>query len=174
MKTKKIHILLFGFLAFMFSNSYAQEDIQIGKSRNEIDRYNGAFYDYSDRDAINIRVMVWGYLKFPGQYIIPSTSSVNDLIGFAGGPQQDADLENLKLFRINPDSSQTIIQFDYNDLLWSNVVLDNPVKIPKLKAGDILLVPGEPRFFLKDYLGLTLSILSTLASIATLLVYIYK
>ena len=72
--------------------TYAQEDIQIGKSRNEIQQYNGARYDYSDPDAINIKVMVWGYLKFPGQYIIPSTSSVNDLIGLAGGPQQDAEL----------------------------------------------------------------------------------
>ena len=173
MKTKQILLILL--LTTFFSHlTYSQEDIQIGKSRNEFQRYNGALYDYSDRDAINIKVMVWGYLQFPGQYIIPATSGVNDLIGLAGGPQQDADLANLKLFRINPDSTQTTIQFDYNDLLWSNDPLEKPVKIPKLKAGDILLVPGKSRFFLKDYLGLGLSILSTLASVATLLVYIYR
>ena len=75
---------------------------------------------------INIKVTVWGYVEFPGQYIIPSTSSVNDLFGLAGGPTQDAELDNLKLFRINPDSTQTIIQFDYNDLLWSDKVLEKP------------------------------------------------
>ncbi len=78
------------------------------------------------------------------------------------------------MFRINPDSSQTVIQFDYNDLLWSDGGLEKRIKIPKLKAGDILLVPGEPRFFLKDYLSLGLSVISTIASIVTLFVYLYK
>ena len=47
------------------------------------------------------------------------------------GHSRMQNLDNLKLFRINPDSTQTIIQFDYNDLLWSDKELEKPVKIPK-------------------------------------------
>jgi len=94
-----------------------------------------------------------------------------------GAPPEPAAcgfVDDLKLFRINPDSSQTIINFNYSDLLWNNSGLSIPLKIPGLHAGDILLVPGSPKWFLKDYLGLILSIVSTIASIATLLVYINK
>ena len=119
-------------------------------------------------------MQVWGYVRFPGQYIIPATSGVNDLLSLAGGPTQDANIDELKLFRINPDSSQTIIKFNYSDLLWNDNTLSRPLKIPKLHAGDILLVPGSPKWYAKDYVGVVLSIVSTLASIATLLVYIYK
>lgn len=170
---KYFYSIFFTILLIGSSFSFAQEDIQIGKSLKNFDRQRGGFYDYSDPDAINIKVLVWGYVQFPGQYIIPSTSSVNDLFALAGGPTEDAKLEDLRLFRINPDSSQTMIKFDYNDLLW-NEKLSGRVKIPELKAGDILLVPGEPRFFFKDYFSIALSIVSTLSSIAVLLITIFK
>jgi hypothetical protein len=174
MKTKNLLLAGSLLLTILSANLFAQEDIQIGKNLKGNIRENGALYDYSDPDGINIKVMVWGYVKFPGQYIIPSASGVNVLFSLAGGPTQDANMDELKLFTINPDSSQTIIKFNYSDLLWSNNELSKPLKIPALHAGDILLVPGSPKWYLKDYLGLVLSIVATVASIATLLVYIYK
>jgi hypothetical protein len=167
-------IITFLFILFTCNLiSYAQEDVQIGKSMTTFDQYRGGLYDYSDPDAINIKVLVWGYVQFPGQYIIPSNSTVNDLLALTGGPSQDANIEDLRLFRVNPDSSQSMIKFDYNDLLW-NEDLEKPVVIPDLKAGDILLVPGSPRFFFKDYFSLTLSLVSTLSSIAVLLITIFR
>ena len=165
-------IITFLLILFTYSFiSFAQEDLQIGKSLKQFSQYRGGQYDYSDPDEINIKVLVWGYVQFPGQYIIPSESSVNDLLALAGGPTQDASIEDLRLFRINPDSSQSMIKFDYNDLLW-NDKLEKPVVVPALKAGDILLVPGSPRFFFKDYFTITLTVISTLASIAVLLITI--
>lgn len=170
---KHFYTVFFAILFINCSFTFAQEDIQIGKSLKDFERQRGGFYDYSDPDAINIKVFVWGYVQFPGKYIIPASSSVNDLFALAGGPTEDAKLEDLRLFRINPDSTQTMIKFDYNDLLW-NEKLTKPIKIPDLKAGDILLVPGEPRFFFKDYFSIALSIVSTLSSIAVLLITILE
>lgn len=160
------------FILFSFA-AFGQEDIQIGKSMKEMQYNRGALFDYSNPDAINIKVQVWGYVQFPGQYIVPSASTVNDLLALAGGPTQDANIEDLRIFRIGPDSSQKMIKFDYNDLLW-NEDLTKKIQIPSIQAGDILLIPGEPRFFFKDYLGVTLSIVSTLASIAVLMITIFK
>src|ERR1035437_700635 len=173
METKNILLTVILLLTVLSANLFAQEDIQIGKSLKG-NSSGAAFYDYSDPGDINIKVIVWGYVRFPGQFIIPSSNNVNNLLALAGGPLQDANMDGLKLFRINPDSSQTIIKFNYSDLLWNNSGLSEPLKIPKLQAGDILLVPGSPKWFLKDYIGLVLSIVATLASIATLLVYVYK
>jgi hypothetical protein len=174
METKNLLLTIILFLTVLSVNIFAQEDIQIGKNLRGNIRENGALYDYSDPNGINIKVMVWGYAHFPGQYIIPAASGVNELLSIAGGPTVDANIDDLKLFRINPDSSQTIINFNYSDLLWNNTSLSKPLKIPGLRAGDILLVPGSPKWFLRDYLSLVLAIVSTIASIATLLVYIYK
>lgn len=173
MKIKYLLYFLFLLSLYPFVNSFAQNDVQIGKTLRNNQYYRGAKYDYSDPDAINIKVLVWGYVQFPGEYIIPSTSSVNDLLALAGGPTPDAKLQELRLFRVNPDSSQSMIKFNYNDLLWNND-LTKKIKIPELKAGDILLVPGSPRFFLRDYLSLTLSIVTALSSVAVLLITILR
>jgi len=166
--------IMFFIILFAFSSiSFAQDDIQIGKSLSTYDRFRGGEYDYSDPDAINIKVLVWGFVRFPGYYIIPSTRGVNDLLALAGGPTEDANIDDLRLFRVNADSSQSMIKFDYNDLLW-NDNLEKPVKIPHLQAGDILLVPGQTRFYFWDYMSFTLSIVSTLAVVAVLLITILE
>ena len=170
---KKVLITVILSLMTLSLNLYAQQDIQLGKIAKESSA-SGALYDYSDPNAVNIKVMVWGYVKFPGQYIIPATSNVINLLSLAGGPTQDAELDGLKLFRVNKDASQSIIDFNYEDLLGDNSDLSNPVKIPKLLPGDVLLVPGSPKWYFKDYFGLLLSVVSTLASIAAVLVYVYK
>jgi hypothetical protein len=166
--------LLFIVFLFMNNNIFSQEDVQIGKSlKSQMQTYRGAYFDYSDPDAINIKVLVWGNVEFPGQYFIPASNSVNDLIALAGGPTTNAELEDLRIFRVGPDSIQHMIKFNYNDLLW-NDHLTQQIKIPTLRAGDILLVPGKPRFFFRDYFSIILSVVSALTSIAILMVTIYK
>lgn len=167
-------LLIILIIIFLCAENFSQENIQIGKSRVNIRDNNSALYDYSDPDGINMKIMVWGNVKYPGQYIVSSNNNINELISLAGGPNTDTDLDELKLFRINPDSSQTIIQFNYSDLMDNKGYLNNHITIPKLQPGDVLLVPGSPKWYLKDYLGLMLSVLSTIASISTILVYLYS
>ena len=169
------YLSLFFLAVVLFSsNVFGQEDVQIGRSlKSQYNTYRGAYFDYSEPDAINIKVLVWGNVQFPGQYFIPASNSINDLIALAGGPTQDAELDDLRIFRIGPDSVQHMIKFNYNDLLWGES-LTKQVYIPSLQAGDILLVPGKPRFFFMDYFTIVLSIVTALTSIAILLVTIYK
>ena len=169
------YLSLFILTVILFSsNLFGQEDVQIGKSlKSQLQNYRGAYFDYSDPDAINIKVLVWGNVEFPGEYFIPASNSINDLIALAGGPTTNAELDDLRIFRIGPDSVQHMIKFDYNDLLW-NDKLTKQIKIPTLQAGDILLVPGKPRFFFRDYFSVILSVVSALTSIAILMVTIYK
>jgi len=168
----KYYLFFLTILLYPLSLS-AQEDIQIGSLKNFRQQAQGGYFDYSNPDAINIKIMVWGFVRYPGQYIIPSYSSVNDLLALAGGPTENANLDDLRLFRINKDSSQTMIKFDYNDLLWGED-LTKQLKIPNIQAGDIIIVPGEPRFYFKDYFSIALSAVSTLVSVATLLLVIFK
>lgn len=166
----KIRLLIFTLFLISGSVLFAQqEDYQIGISPNKIQQNAGAYYDYSDPSGINVKVAVWGYVKYPGKYVIPSRSDVKDLISYAGGINDDAHLDELRIYRIKPDSSQQLIKFNYKDLWWGEN-LSKDINLSKLQAGDILIVPGRPRLYWENYLTLILTSLGFFVSIATLIV----
>ena len=86
---------------------------------------------------------------------------------------EDANLDKIRIFRVDEDSVQKFIQLDYNDFLWNEELTSNK-KGPKILSGDILLVPGEERLYFRDYFSLTLSVVSVLISLSILILNIVK
>ncbi len=160
------------FLLLLFSNNFAQDDVQIGALKYQ-PREQSGYFDYSDPRGINIKVQVWGYVRFPGYYIIPARSNLNDLISLAGGPTENALLEDVRVFRTSSDSSTVMFKYNYNDLLW-NENLESVIKFPRLFAGDMLIIPGAPRYFLREDVSFYLSVTTALASITALILSILK
>lgn len=167
------------FILFVFllinTVSFAQiKDYELGSPQNTVRNYNGGYFDYSDPTSINIKVSVWGFVKYPGRYTIPINSTAADLLSFAGGPTDDAHLNDLRLYKVDADSNQTIIKFDYNDLLWEDNLQVKRIKVPTLQAGDILVIPGSPRLYFRDWFSITLSVISTLISLSILILNIVR
>jgi hypothetical protein len=154
-------------------NLFAQDEVQFGTNLNQLRQSQGGYYDYSDPDAVNIKVSVWGFVRYPGKYIIPYYNNAFDLLSYAGGPTEDAKLEDIRIFRIQEDSTQVFINLDYNDFLW-NEELTSEKLAPGIRGGDILLVPGEERLYFRDYFTITLSVLSVLISLAILIINIVE
>ena len=148
----------------------AQEDIQIGGNEYRLSQQTG-FFDFSDPTGINIKVQLWGYVRYPGYYIIPARSSVSELISIAGGPLEDAQIEDIRIIRANADSSTSMYKYNYNAFLWEDE-LGTIVKFPRLLAGDMIMVPGEPRYFVREDIVFYLSIVTTLASLTALILSI--
>lgn len=169
-------IFLGAILVVLITSNYMycqNQDLQLGGDANKLRQNQGALYDYSDPEAVNIKVSVWGFVKYPGRYIIPNYNTVLDLFSLAGGPIPDANLDDLRIFRTNSDSTKTFIKFNYKDFLWEDT-LTTYSKAPALQAGDVLLVPGSQRLYFKDYMTLSLSIFSALVSLAILIINISK
>ena len=165
-----LKLFIFGLFLFLANNSFAQdEDYQLGLSQDYIRQSQGAFYDYSDPTGLNIKVSVWGYVKYPGRYVIPERSNINDLISYAGGISDDSNLDEMRIFRVLADSTQEMLMYNYEDLWWS-ATLQKQIPLSKLQAGDVLIVPGRPRWYWENYLTLTLSIVGVLLSLATLII----
>ena len=160
-------LLAFAILFLIKANIYAQsEGIQLGSMNTVRTIASGGYYDYSDPQAVNIKVAVWGWVRFPGKYIIPAYCNVNDLLSYAGGPTDAAHLEDLKLMRTAPDSTQTMIDIKYKDIVVQNDVT-SMIKPPKLQPGDILVVSGEPRLYFPNYFSIVITALSTIISLAS-------
>lgn len=164
-------VLMFVLNQLLFSQT---GNIKIGADPTNYRNSQGAFYDYSDPEAVNIKVSVWGFVRFPGRYLIPNYSNLKDLLSYAGGPTDDAHLNDLRLYRILPDSSQQLLKFDYDELLWGEGTILQKERNTRLNVGDILLVPGEPRLYFRDYFSLTLSVVSVLISLGILILNITK
>ena len=141
----------------------------------------GGYYNYGDKDKVNIEVNIWGFVRYPGKYLIPKGSTVMDLISYSGGPVTESKLEDIRLFRPRNDSLHTkdkLINLDYNDLLWEAPQTDrerfkNKINLT-LEPGDVLIFTGEPRYFARDNVNFILSLSAVLVSIGILIVSIVK
>jgi NADH:ubiquinone oxidoreductase subunit F (NADH-binding) len=168
---KKITVLIFLTIPlFLFAQD---ENIQIGSSMNQLRQSQGAFFDYSNPESINIKVAIWGFVRYPGKYIIPMNSTVNDLLSYSGGPTEDAHLDEIKIVRTEADSTQRIINLHYEDIMWNEINRIRSKDAPIL-AGDVLVVPGEERLYFRDYFSITLSVISTLISLSILILNIVQ
>ncbi len=166
----RILIIFIGFQSIVFSQvkDYELGSQWTGKTRTNI---YGGFYDYSDPEAINMNISVWGFVAYPGRYVVPEYTSVVDLLSFVGGPSDDSNLDELRIYRIE-NNKEIMIPFSYNDLMWEQGLEGKYKKIPTLKPSDILVVPGEPRMYFLDWFYIGLSVFSALISLIILVITI--
>jgi hypothetical protein len=168
MKIKVLFSILL--VAGLYTNIYSQDDIQIGSLGARTGQQGGLF-DYSNPSAINIKVQLWGYVQYPGYYVVPAGISINELISFAGGPKEDASLEDIRVTKIKEGTPTKMVKYNYNDMVWEDEI-KNQINFVRLEAGDIVVVPGEPRYFVREDVAFYLGIVTTLASLAALILSI--
>jgi len=105
-------IFIFSFILFAIP-LFAQVDQQIGRTPSQYNYY-GNFYDYSDPTTINIKVSIWGHVRSSGKYIVPIYTTVPDLISYAGGPSDEANLDDIRTYRVDKNGNQELINLkDY-------------------------------------------------------------
>lgn len=164
-----------GFLVMVFcflipSFAAAQDEAEQSAS----DRNRGAQYFLGAEDELLIKVNIWGFVRKPGQYMVPKNTDLISLISFAGGPIEQAKINKVKIIRapeFNPATqSQRVNQSDLalashsNNIELSKLaapnqeVLEVNIKkyletgqrnlIPELRPGDTIVLPGSTLHFL--------------------------
>lgn len=97
------------------------------------------------QDLINLHVYVYkrqvlvnvlGYVKNPGEVILPANSNIQQIIQAAGGLRSGAQLDKLHLRR-----EGKIINLDYKRYLDTG----NPDLLPSVRSMDVLFVPASPK-----------------------------
>lgn len=171
-KLTEIKLIIFFILLFQLNSSvFAQE----GQSSSSMNR--GSQYFLGDRDEILMNVNVWGYVRNPGQYMVPRNTNLVSLISFAGGPREGANLGDVRIIR---EGHQTNGQNGTNGSAHSKPlpILDVDVKkhlqtgdpglIPLLSAGDTIIIPESGGSKFQKFLGFNsfLSIIAATASVA--------
>jgi len=132
------------------------------------------YYNYGDKDKVNLDVFVWGSIRVPGKYLIPQGTTLLELLTLCGGPVNESKLEDIRIVRLKNDSlgvkEDKVMTFNYNDFLWEKQIT-NPGRLnPVLYPGDMILIPNSPKYNFRDNLYLILGVTTTLVSIATLII----
>jgi hypothetical protein len=171
----KFYLLLLLFVVLSCCVLHSQpKDIIVGKTEQFT---TASVYNLSDPQGVNMEVNLWGFVRYPGRYIVPVSTTLVDLITFAGGPDMNSNLEEIRLLRPANDSTlqkSQVMKFNYDDLLWQqNVKLDNKSN-PRLQAGDVILILEQKRFTFRDDVGFYLPILTSLITIATFIVTVTR
>ena len=109
---------------------------------------------------------------YPGKYLIPEYTSVIDLMSYVGGPTDDSNLDELRIYRLDDDNRELMIPIDFNDLMWEDELEGKYKSVPSLRPSDILVVPGEPRLYFMDWFSIGLSVFSALISLTILILTI--
>jgi hypothetical protein len=165
-------LLSFLFITGFYTLTHSQDDIQIGSpSGRVLTAPSGAYYDYSSPSEINIKVQLWGYVRYAGFYIVPSGISINELISYAGGPTEEARLDDIRVTKIKEGTQTKMIKYNYNDIVYEDEI-KSQINFVRLEAGDIVVVPGEPRYFVREDIAFYLGIVTTLASLTALILSI--
>ena len=169
----KAFLLVIGLIGTHEINAQ-DRDYSLGSNLSNL-RYNQQTgnFDFSDPEAINIKVAIWGWVKYPGRYTIPNYTTLSDFLSFAGGPIDGAELENIRIYRTNYDSTQQTLKYNYDDF-YRNDDSYKPRINPKMEAGDIVAITGKPRLFFRDHFSIWLSVFSALISLSILVLNIVR
>ena len=68
-----------------------------------------AQYYIGEEGELLIKVNIWGRVRQPGQYFVPSNTDLITLISVAGGPAEKSRLDNVRVVRNTKAGSEIIL-----------------------------------------------------------------
>ncbi len=139
-------MLVISFMATLPGEMLSQE----GTSKETL-RKPGAQYYLGSEDQLLMKVNIWGFVKSPGQYMVPADTDLISLISFAGGPIENAKMNHVKVIRSAGQNGngtrRTVIDVD----VQKYVETGDDGLIPELHPGDTIVVSGSTLHFVSKF-----------------------
>lgn len=100
-------LLLLPAVVSSYVSAFAQETEPRDEQPGGPASYRGAQYFLGAADELIMRVNIWGFVRKPGQYMVPTDTDLISLMSFAGGPIEQAKIKSIKIVRTNPSEVNT-------------------------------------------------------------------
>ncbi|MDZ7297888.1 MAG: hypothetical protein ONB49_02870 [candidate division KSB1 bacterium] len=92
--------------SFLSTPGFAQEEEETKPTSPT--PYRGTQYYLGDGDELLMKVNIWGFVRKPGQYMVPTDTDLIALMSFAGGPIEEARIKAIRIVRaLNPAAART-------------------------------------------------------------------
>ena len=121
-------------------------NILIGNQIQDKNNFSSSFIIPSET-GIKMSVNVWGQVRQPGQYLIPYSISMDiiKLLSLAGGPNEGANLKNIKIIRELDNNQNKIIKINLNKYISSG----DKSLLPKIEPNDTIIIDATFWYDLK-------------------------
>ncbi|MCK5147708.1 hypothetical protein KAR48_13195 [bacterium] len=106
-----------------------------------------AQYYLGSDDELLVPVNIWGFVRQPGQYMVPNKTDLITLLSFAGGPTEYAKMSKIEIVRSDAKIGNMVIPVDVKKYLETA----DPVLIPMLRPGDTIIVKGTTIFWIQRF-----------------------
>ena len=130
-----------------------------------------SYYYLGGKEGLTIAVNLWGFVRNPGRYEVPSSTDLVQLISLGGGPLEHAELDGVKIVRqiLQPDSTYKtqVIPVDLDNYQ------DTGAKTPLLLPGDTIIVPGSTFNTVEQILSVFRDVALVFSGIGTLVIAIH-
>jgi polysaccharide export outer membrane protein len=123
-----------------------------------------AQYYIGDEGELLIKVNIWGRVRQPGQYFVPSNTDLITLISVAGGPAEKSRLDNVRIVRNTQTGSEIIIVNIRKFLKTGDQRL-----IPMMEPEDTIIMSGSIWYVLSN----VVSVVAQLAIVANVYYFFF-
>ncbi|MDP4200079.1 MAG: SLBB domain-containing protein [Bacteroidota bacterium] len=88
---------------------------------------------------VQIDVNLWGYVNSPGHYRVPGSTSLVELLSFAGGPSAQARLVDIRIVHADTAQEKRVETYNLEAYRDNGDLAQNPLLVP----GDTIIVSGR-------------------------------
>ncbi|MCD6118059.1 SLBB domain-containing protein [bacterium] len=127
------------FLIFLSQALFAQQGVYPRAAR----------YYLGTENELLIPVNVWGFVKSPGQYMVPNNTDLLSLLSYAGGPLETAKINKIVIVRSYNNMERTIIPVNVKKYLKTG----DERLIPVMKPGDTVIVKGTTFHWIQKFIS---------------------
>lgn len=129
--------LVLAFALTLFGSARLTAQLSSGALSSDILRPSSAsYYFISKPGELSMQVNIWGFVQNPGRYEVPTATDLVKLLSYAGGPKQDAILDEVRVTRSITKSRGGSVEEFYVDL-------DN---LSEVEPASIVLYPDDTIF----------------------------
>ncbi len=126
-------ITRYGFLLLVFASASFAQNPNSDLSSATANAQAGSYYYVARPNEMTMQVNIWGFVHNPGRYEVATTIDLLQLLSYAGGPTNDADVEDVRLTRV--------VRRD--GLITTKELRLNLRKLDRLEEAKLMLQPGD-------------------------------
>ena len=146
-------IILFGLLSA--NCAIAQTEGGIGTYRPFTS--SASFYYLSKPGEVTMLINIWGAVRNPGRYEVPTSTNLVHLLSYAGGPTPDAELDEVRVTR----------SFSKDGVFTKSEIFVNLEDLAKTDESQLVLYAGDTIFLDQSRWDDIVTVITTAAIITT-------
>ncbi len=131
---------------------------------------NMPIYNVMRGGEIQIDVNLWGFVGSPGHYRVPGSTSLVELLSFAGGPTAQARLVDIRIVHADTAAEKRVEMYNLESYRDNGDLSQNPL----LEPGDTIIVSGRALDVFFQAIGVITNIMVIITALISFITFTHQ